>query len=305
MKIDEISTWEAFQGVAREGNFSRAARALRLTVPQVSKRVAKLEDQLGVRLFQRSTRVVALTDEGKALLPKLDLVLEDLRSLEDSFGQRGATAGTVRVTSAPFVARNFLVPALLQLRKSHPEIRAEIEISESVVNLIEGNLDLAVRIHHHPTDSDLVYRKLAANRLVLCASPAYLKEQDGGPKRVGDLSRHRLLMLRVHRDCAFRDGHHRLRDFESTRHIVCEDGDFLTDLALKGFGILVRSVWDVRGHLERGRLVPVLERHPLQDFGQIYAVIPSRRLVSPRVRALLDAVTDSAEKMLAREGGGL
>src|SRR5687768_2863253 len=116
MKIEELGLWEAFAGVAKHGNFSRAAGQLRQTVPQLSKRVAKLEEQLGARLFHRTTRVVTLTDEGKALLPKVTAVLEDLAGLESTFAAGQTLSGTVRVACLPFIAQRLLIPALSSFR---------------------------------------------------------------------------------------------------------------------------------------------------------------------------------------------
>jgi DNA-binding transcriptional LysR family regulator len=294
MKIEEIGIWEAFQGVAVHGGFSKASKVLRVTVPQLSKRVAKLEDRLGVRLFQRSTRVVTLTDEGRALLPRVTSLLDDLTGIESSFESGQSLTGTVRITCVPFVAHRLLIPVIAGFSKVYPEIHIELELSESFVNLIEANFDLAIRIHPEPDDSDLVYRKLAPNDLVLCASPGYLKAGKRPLDKPADLRHHKMLMLSVHRDCGFKNGSHALREFEGSKRLTCENGAFLTELALNDFGVLVRSIWDVQGFLENGELVQVLKKYPLETFGNVYAVIPSRRYLAPRVRAFLDFVVKRA-----------
>ena len=294
MKIEDIAVWEAFQGVAVQGGFSKAAHALKLTVPQVSKRIAKLEAELGVRLFQRSTRVVSLTDEGRALLPKVAALLEDLAGIETSFESKERLSGTIRMTCVPFVAHRLLTPVIREFKKKHPDVRFELELSEGFLNLVESGIDLAIRIHEQPDDSSLVYRKLASNRLVLCASPAYLKRKKSTPSKPTDLRNHDVLMLDIHRECRFVKSAQALGELVKPQSITCENGAFLTQLALDGFGILVRSVWDVQEHLRRGELVQVLPNVPLESFGNIYAVIPSRRFLSFRVRGFLDLVVQES-----------
>lgn len=299
MRIDEIGQWEAFLGVAKLGNFSRASRSLKIPVAQVSKRVAKLESQLNVRLFQRTTRVVTLTNEGKVLLPKITSILEDLREAESCFEGSRELSGRVSVTAVPFVAHKLLIPVLGEFMALHPKLHLELDVSERFRNLVDQRFDLALRIET-PKDSDYVYRKLLPNDLVLCASPSYLERNPMRLKTPADLASHEILMLEVHRKCQFVGQAHQLGDFASAKKITCENGAFLTDLALNGFGVLVRSIWDVRDHFKSGRLVPVLEKHRLETFGHIHAVVPNKRFLAPRVRALWDFLVVKSESW-ARE----
>lgn len=295
MKRDDLSAWEAFHGVATHGSFSGAARHLRLGVPQLSKRVSRLESDLGVRLFARSTRRVSLTDEGRSILPKVSSLLEDVASLESTFESHRALSGTIRLTSVPFVAHRLLLPALSSFAKAHPQVQFELELSERMVNLVEANMDMAIRIHDDPKDTTLVYRKLASNDLVLCASPKYLTSTKAPLRTPSDLRRHPVLMLDVHRKCRFSKDDVKIGEVAGRPEVRCDNGWFLTELALEGRGVLVRSIWDVRDHLKRGKLVRVLEKHPLDSFGNIYAVVPSRKYLAPRVRAFLDLIQKEAE----------
>lgn len=297
MKIEELSAWEAFLGVAKHGNFSKAAKALRVPLPQVSKRISKLESQLEVRLFNRTTRVVSLTSEGKALLPKINSIIEDLKEVEDSFEKEQNLSGTIKVTSVPFVAKKLLLPTLNEFTKKHPKIHIELELSKKFMNIVESGFDMAIRIES-PKDSDLVYRKLAPNDLIFCATPTYLKSKKKKPKTPEDLKDHDLLMLSIHRRCKFINSDIKLREFEKSKKITCENGVFLTEMALNSMGILVRAKLDVEDKLKTGELVQVLKNHPLETFGHIYAVIPNKRYLAPRVRAFLDFVVDISKKRL-------
>ncbi len=291
MKIDEVSYWEAFQGVAKFGNFSKASRHLGVTLPQLSKRVSKLENHLGVRLFQRSTRAVSLTNEGKALLPRISALLEEWSSAESLFDTKSENLkGTIRITSIPFVAHRLLIPAVSEFARLHPQVALDFELSEEIQNLVESNIDIAIRIHNEPPDSSLIYRKLLPNTLIACASPIYLKSNTAPLKKPQDLSRHELLSLKVHSRCQFKGTSIQLAEFNKSKRTSCENGWFLTQLALSGNGILIRSKWDVQEHLQKGELVEVLKDFPLGDFGYIYAVIPSRKFLAPRVSAFLDFI---------------
>lgn len=293
MKTDDVLALKAFSDVAQFGNFAKASKGLTVPVSVLSKRVAKLEGQLGVRLFQRSTRVVTLTDEGTALLPKVRAVLDGLSEIEATFDARRELTGTVKIASVPFVAQNLLIPVIREFQKRHPKLKVELFLQEKTVNLIESGIDLAVRIAK-PDDSDLIYRKLVPNELVLCASPRYLKRAKK-VRAIEDLHAHDLLFLRIHHECKFTGKSVALKTFTACKRVESDNGAFLTELALKDFGILVRSLWDVKAHLESGRLVRVLEHSPLETFGHVYAVVPSRRYLAPRVRAFWDCLLSAAQ----------
>ena len=295
MKINELSTWEAFLGVAKSGNFTSAGKALGIPTPQVSKRVARLEERLGVRLFQRSTRVVTLTEEGRLLVPKVTSIIEDLSSVESEFESKKKLSGTIKITCVPFVAHRILPKALDRLGRDYPDIKLEIELSKEFRNLIEEGLDMAIRIET-PKDTELVYRKMAPNDLVLCASPKYL-ESAPPLKTVEDLRKHKLLMLNIHQRVRLGNSKKKLGDFSDAQKIICKNGVFLTDLALKHQGILVRSIWDVQDKLKKKQLVEVLTNHPLETFGDIYAVIPTKRYLAPRVRLFLNYVLEEAKTL--------
>lgn len=265
---------------------------MRIHPSQLSKQVARLEEELGVRLFTRSTRSVKLTPEGQEVLPRVSSLLEDIEGLEASFQQEKSLRGTIRLTAVPFLARRFLLEAMAQFRATHSKVEFELDLSEGLRNLVDDQFDLALRIHAEPSDSSLVYRQLLPNQLIFCASPSYLKRA-GAPRRLTDLEHHQVLMLDVHRRCQLKETGARLGDYVRPAALRCNDGAFLTEAALAGEGILLRSLWDVQEHLESGSLIQVLKAHPLAPFGHIYAVLPGRRLLTPRVRAFVDHLTQA------------
>lgn len=291
MKIEDISVWEAFCAVAKHGGFSAASQHTKIGVPQLSKRVAKLEEDLGTRLFHRSTRQVQLTEEGKALLPKILSCLEDLAGVEASFEKNHQRLqGVIRITSVPFVAQRFLVSAMSRFSTLHPEVRFEVELSENLVNIVEAGFDIAFRIHDRPPDSNLIYRMLLSNDLIACATPSYLKKQKLSIQHPKDLLKQKVLFLNVHESCTFGKSGIKVADLKKSQDVQCENGWFLVQLALNDFGVLIRSHWDVEEHLKNGKLVQILRNYPLGSFGNIYAVTSTRRLLAPRVSAFLDMV---------------
>jgi LysR family transcriptional activator of dmlA len=205
MKIDEVGLWEAFQAVATAGGFSRAAKNLGVGVPQVSKRINKLEDLLGIRLFKRSTRIVKLTDEGRALLPRVTSLLEDLIGLENSFEDQKKLSGTVKVACVPFVAQSFMIPLLRKFMRTYPEIKVHMDLNPRVLNLNDSDFDLAIRVQESPADSNMIYRKLARNQIICCASPKYLKTHPA-IKTPADLAHHEVLMIDITGKVRFGDG---------------------------------------------------------------------------------------------------
>ena len=132
MKINDLSLWEAYVAVAQQGNFAKAALALKTPVPQISKRVAKLESLLEVRLFTRSTRVVKLTNEGRGLLERAVSLLEDSEGLETSFAEKHLISGSLRITSAPFIAHRLLAPVLREYLALYPRVDVQVDLSETV-----------------------------------------------------------------------------------------------------------------------------------------------------------------------------
>lgn len=297
MKTDDLLGWKAFIAVAQFESFAQAAKALNLPVSAVSKRVAALEEQLCVRLFQRTTRVVRLTDEGRSVLPKIKELVSNLSEIENTFSEKTELSGLVKVTCVPFVAHSLLIPALQKFNRMHPKVKIELSLSEKIESLIDSGFDMAIRIQT-PEDTDLIYKKLAPNDLIFSATPKYLKNKPQ-IKTPEDLQNHDLLLLRIHEKCKFQNSELALKKFSSRKSIESDSGAFLTDLALNDFGILVRSIWDVKNHLEKGTLVQVLRKHPLETFGHIHAVIPNKKYLSPRARAFYEFIVLEAHKIFS------
>jgi LysR family transcriptional regulator, transcriptional activator for dmlA len=294
MKNLDLGAWNAFASVAKEGNFTRAARSLRISVPQLSKKIAKLEGDLGIRLFQRSTRQVSLTQEGQVLLPKVISSLDDFRNLEAEFENRDQINGVIRLTCLTGVAHRLLPPVLLEFMQLHPNVRIEADISDSLIDLIDSRVDLAIRVQE-PEGGELIYKKLAPNDLMFCASPVFLKGLNKPIRKPEDLKGHPFYFLDAIADRKCGRTKFRLTDLRDGTPLHGNNGMFLTELALRHGGVAVRARWETHTFLKSGQLVEILKDYPIEQFGNIYAVVPSRRFLAARVRVFLDFLTERAK----------
>lgn len=293
IKIEDLTLWEAFYWVAKRGSFTAAAGSLKIGVPFLSKKINRLEAELNLRLFNRTTRKVSLTPEAQTLLPRIEALLEEIGTVEGLTAPANELSGLIRVTSFPSLAQRCVGPAIVKFQKAYPKVQFELHVSDQLVDIVDSQMDIAIRVQA-PVGAQFVFRKLLENRLILCAAPAYLKKH-GKPKTPADLSNHPMLMLAVYANCRLFNSKARLGDFALNRAILCESGSLLTDLAIAGSGIAVRSQWDIKASLASGKLVKVLENFPLENFGDVYAVTPHRRFISNRVRRFLDFLQAEAK----------
>ncbi|SPA43541.1 putative transcriptional regulator, LysR family [Cupriavidus taiwanensis] len=292
--MDRIGDIGLFLRVLDLGSISAAARSLDLSVAVASQRLQRLERELGVRLLHRTTRRLHVTPEGAVLAEQGRALVDDLEALGASLRQAGTgITGTLRVTTSSSFGRLYVSPLLPEFLARHPGVSLSVNLSDHVLDLVSAGFDLAIRIGALD-DSALVARRLANNRRLLCASPDYLRRR-GTPRTPQDLARHDCLLLvgRQGRQDVWRlgDGAGGEIAVRVRGRIEANTGELLSDAALAGFGIALHSAWHVCADLRAGRLVQVLPDYPLADTG-IYAVMPQRRLVPPRVRAFVDFLAE-------------
>lgn len=287
----ETEDLRLFTYVVSTGNFSEAGRALGLAPAVVSKRIARLERALGVRLLQRTTRQVTPTGEGNAFHRHALRVLADLEAAEAAIAVGDMVPrGRLRVTAPASFGRLHIAPLVAPFLERYPEIELDLSLTDGIVDLVEEGLDLAIRIDQ-PRDSSLIARRLAPNRRVLCAAPAYL-ERHGRPERPQDLGRHNCLTL--HNQVVWTlespEGEERVR---VSGNLHTNNAEVLREAVVAGAGIARKSTWDV-GHLLRsGELVPVLPGHAVSSHVAIHAMYPSARFLAPRVRAFIEYLGDA------------
>lgn len=286
--MDYFKQISTFVDVAHKGSLSAAARNEGIAPAVVGRRLDALEERLGVKLLQRSTRKIALTNEGISFLEDCQRILTDIENAEASVSARSAEARGHLLISAPAgFGRQHVAPLIPSFLSEHPHLSISLDLNDRVVDLIGEGVDVAIRIAAL-SDSSLVGVKLAANKRVVVASPAYLRRQ-GTPLSLDDLSRHNCLTISNQGSqpgWTFRQNGKNVT-LKVTGSMVCNDGAVLHDWALAGKGLAWRSMWEVGEAIQAGHLVTVLD-----DFAapgnDIYAVFAQRRHLPLRVRAFVD-----------------
>jgi DNA-binding transcriptional LysR family regulator len=281
----QIST---FVEVVARGSLSAAARAEGIAPAMIGRRLDALEARLGVKLLQRTTRRLALTDEGAAFLEDCQRILAELEEAESAVSERSARASGHLLVSAPAgFGRQHVAPLLPSFLAEHRDVTVNLNLNDRVVDVVGEGIDVAVRIASL-TDSNLVGVKLADNRRVVVAAPAYLKRH-GTPRTPDELVRHNCLAISSEgsqRGWTLRqDG--QVVTVKVAGNMVCNDGEVLHDWALAGRGLAWRSMWEVGVEIEAGRLVPVLEDYAAPG-NDIYAVFAQRRHLPLRIRLFVD-----------------
>lgn len=289
MKRPHLDDLAAFVRVMEAGSFSAAARALHLSPKTVSKQMGRLEQALGVTLFERNTRHVRLTDEGRAMADHARRVLGLMDEIESmAAGARQVLQGTIRMTAPVPFGRRWVAPAIQDFRRLHPGVRFDLQLSDQVQDLFGSDLDLAVRMGPL-ADSRLVARPLTTARRILVASPDYLARH-GEPATPAALLDHACLVFACP-GTLYNRWQLRGRDGEALITVdtaSCSDnGDVLHDWCVGGMGIALRECWDVREDIEAGRLRQVLPAWEASSLN-ISLVRVQRHPVPKRLRAFSD-----------------
>lgn len=282
----------AFVTAARAGSFSAAARARASTPSSVARQIDALEDHLGAALFTRSTRMVRLTEAGRLLLDRASPILDALTDVRAEIASLdGAVSGTFRVACLPTFGKRFVVPAAEQLMRRHDGLRVELDLTERLADPVADRMDAVIRIGHL-SDSTLIPTKLGTQRMVVCASPDYLKAA-ALPLCSATLSAHRLLD-KFHGDdlLGWRDALGADQS-EINRHVVfrCDDFEALRDAARRGLGLARLAAWIVADDIACGRLVAIPTRKAKGADQEIFVL---RALAKPTAtfRAFVAAVKE-------------
>jgi DNA-binding transcriptional LysR family regulator len=279
-----------FDRVVRHASFARAAEELALTPSGVSKIVSRMEARLGARLLQRSTRRLTLSEAGVLFHARAVRILAELEQAEVEVSSAAARPrGTLTISAPVAFGRLYLAPLLARWLTRFPELSIDLTLTDQFVDLIEHGIDLAVRIGALP-DSNLVARRLCANRRVLVASPGYL-DRRGHPKTVADLASHEcLLFTGLSKTREWRlSGPHGVERTTPNGRLCSNNAEVLMQAARDGYGIARASTFVVAPALLAGDLVRVLWPYEFEPTA-VYAVYPSRRQLSKKVRTVVEAL---------------
>jgi len=288
--MDELKRVGVFTKVVQAQSFSEAARRLGVAKSAVSKQISLLEQEVGVRLLNRSTRKLSLTEAGEIyyrhceqIVNRAEIALNELRQYQNQ------PTGTLRVSSPVSFGSALLIPVIKELRGLYPMLKIDLELNDQVVNMVEDGIDLTVRVGQLE-DSNLIAKKLCDTPVVIFASPEYLARY-GAPRTPADLSEHQWISLSIlsapivgsFRHKATRQQH----DHQVSSKLKINSVDAVIDAAVQGLGISALVKTTVYEELRTGKLVPVLEDYELSPRG-IYALYPHREHLPPKVRIFMD-----------------
>jgi DNA-binding transcriptional LysR family regulator len=287
----------------KQGSLAATARELNLTPPAVSRRLSQLEERLGVRLLNRTTRRISPTNEGEVYFQNAQRILSDIGEMERLVSSsRAAPKGLLRVNAPLGFGRSYIASAISQFTKTYPDVEVQLHLTDRPVSLPDEAIDVCIRFGELP-DSRLIAKKIASNRRLLCASPAYL-QASGQPVYPHDLTQHQCIVLRQN-ESAY--GNWRLSRGKQTETVKVHgklstnDGEVALNWALEGHGILMRAEWDVAKYLRSGRLVQVLSDYETPG-ADVYAVYLERLNLSAKVAYFVDHLRDYLSRHTDRPG---
>lgn len=291
--MDRIGTMRAFITVVEEGNFTQAGDKLAMSNQLVSKYVSNLEEHLGVRLFNRTTRKVHLTEAGEHCYQQAKQILESIDDMEGYFGELQSTVkGQLHISSPVSFSTLHLAPLIRDFKKRYPEVSVNLELNDRKVDLVQEGFDVALRIGHLE-DSSLIAKKVAPIRLVLCASPDYLS-------RVGEITHPKQLIAEDYLRYSYMA--HENADSEllmalknqsskKSSGLVANNGEVLMSAAMAGAGYILQPTFIVGDALRKGTLVTFLDKYEPKPFA-LYAVYPHRKLQASKLRVFLEFLSN-------------
>jgi DNA-binding transcriptional LysR family regulator len=291
--MDQLNSMRQFVEVVKVMSFSAAADTLGLSRAQISKSVMQLEAHLGSRLLNRTTRRISLTDEGRVYYERCLTILDDIDELEASTGEQNRVPkGRLLIAAPTSFGILHLQPALVAFQEAFPDVQVSLSLSDRFIDVVKEGFDVVIRIAELG-DSSLIARKLAPCKRVFCASPGYLA-QYGVPQRPQDLTDHQCLVFsnELKPDSWRIYGPQGIETINVTGPICADNGDILKAYAIQGMGVTLLPSFTISEELKRGNLVPVLNGYGPPDIS-VYAVFPSRRFLSAKVRSFIDHLTQA------------
>ncbi|SAL64467.1 LysR family transcriptional regulator [Caballeronia cordobensis] len=296
-----------FPTLSAAGSLSAAARELGLTAAAVSKRLSQMETRAGVALVNRTTRRMMLTPEGELYLEHARRILDEIDELSELLGSaKRSPKGLLRVNATLGFGRSHIAPAISKFVAKYPQVSVQLQLSVTPPPLTDDAFDVCIRFGE-PPDTRVVARRLAGNRRLLCAAPAYIAAR-GMPLTAHDLTRHNCIGIRQGDEAygvwRLSSGRGASRKTEAVRingTLTTNDGEIAVKWALEGHGILMRAEWDIAQYLADGSLVRVLPDHETPN-ADIFAVYSQRHQMSNRIRAFVDFIAHELKGEMAARG---
>ncbi|WP_282604848.1 LysR family transcriptional regulator [Pelagibius sp. Alg239-R121] len=290
--MDNVSEMDVFVRVVQSGSFSAAARSLDLTPSAISKQIGRLEDRLGARLFNRTTRRLNLTEAGTGFHERCRQILSDIEEAEQAVADLLSTPrGTLKLALPAAFGKLHVAPVLAGYLQRYPDMRIDLNLNDRLIDILAEGMDLAIRIGDL-SDSSLIARRLAPNRRVVCGAPAYFSGSRP-PEKPQDLIAHNCLVYtyRASRNDWHFDGPEGHETVQVSGNLEANSAEALQSAVLSGVGIGLLPMWLIGADLKAGRMIEVLSEYHVPDSA-VYAVYPPGRHLSPKVRSFVDYLAE-------------
>jgi len=288
--MSRLQDLEVFVQVVNSGNFAKAAVALDINPSAISRRISQLEDQLGVRLFNRTTRSLSLTEVGERYFNRCLRILADLEEADREAKQHSeAPQGLLHISCSTLFAHSYLLQWIPEFLVDYPRMSIQLALTDDVIDVVANGIDIAIRVSEL-ADSSLITRRLVSDHRIICAAPAYL-DRYGTPKTPDDLAVHNCLALNAHKTTLnqwrFRDPVG-IREISVSGNFTVNSGVALYEALLEGLGIARVSLFLVHKALESGQLIRILAEYEDENNLGIYAIFPSNRYLLPKVQCFVE-----------------
>lgn len=296
--MDSLSRIGIFVEVARQRSFAAAARELGLTTSAVSKQVLNLESELSIKLLNRTTRQVSLTEEGALYYARASRALEELQEAREEINElKSSPRGSLRISLPTTLGTQYLKTPIAEFSLLHPDVTLDVQFEDRLIDIAEEGFDVVLRIAALE-DSSMIARKLATCPFYLCCSPGYLR-QHSTPRTAADLANHNVLAYTRNKgahEWRYRapGGKEGVVQLKST--FKCDFAEMMIEAAAQGIGIMIAPAFFVQSALKERRLVRVLADHQTIPERQLYAVFPPNRFISTRLRLFIDYMHDYCRK---------
>lgn len=299
--MDRLTSMAAFVRAVDLGSFAAAADALEMSGPMVGKHVRFLEDRLGARLLNRTTRRQSLTDAGQAYYERCRAVLSEAEAADSVVAdQLSEPRGKLRVTMPALLGRHCIAPLLMKLARKYPHLELDLSFGDPIADIVEAGYDLAIRTGDLDDQSGLIARRIASQRMVVCGARSYLRTS-GKPKSLDDLATHQAIIYRGSgrvRPWLFPQESGRPREIMPSGRLRLDDLEAIADAAAQGMGLAWLPYWLIRERLDTGALVSLFSSQPpfLYDC---HALWPRSPRLPPKVRATVDILATGLPKLMA------
>ncbi|MBC7714361.1 MAG: LysR family transcriptional regulator [Rhizobacter sp.] len=290
MILKDINQIRSFIAIYQTRSLTLAAKKMGMSKAAMAKRLSVLEAEMGYSLFRRSTRKIVPTPEADRIFVEAQRLIDHVHEFEAAFGKDEAMKGLIRVTCSITMAQDFFAKVLNNFQAKYPEVIIELVATDSMLDMVENNIDLAIRVNP-AVNSVQQGRKIGLHRVVMVASPEYLKKNKK-IKVLDDLKNQRVLFTNSHGDYHFKNNKIKIKTFTRPRDFLTTDPGVLTRVALDGMSISVRPWWNVKDYIDKNQLELVLKNEMILPQGDVWLLSSVGKMQTHRVRILFDELVE-------------